>query len=41
LGDIIKNKHWDEKEIKALEKFVEVEKKKRLYLSKVKDIDYE
>ena len=35
LGEIIKEKHWEPKVLEALKKYVELEKKKRLYLSKM------
>jgi len=41
LSNIIQNKEWDKKVLDALEKFVELEKNKRLYLSKMKDPDNE
>ena len=37
LGEIIKEKQWEPKVLEALKKYVELEKKKRLYLSKMKD----
>ncbi len=37
LGEIIKEKQWDAEVLKALKEYVELEKKKRLYLSKMKD----
>ena len=39
LGEIIKQKQWEPKVLDALEKYVELEKKKRLYLSKMKEIN--
>jgi len=35
LGEIIQEKEWDTDVLKALEKYVEIEKKKRIYLSKM------
>jgi len=37
LGEIIQGGEWDPEVLKALEKYVQIEKKKRLYLSKAKD----
>jgi len=39
LGEIIQNKLWDQKVLNALNKYVDLEKKKRLYLSKMKETD--
>jgi len=39
LGEIINQKQWEPKLLDALEKYVELEKKKRLYLSKLKEIN--
>jgi len=41
LGEIIEEKQWEPKLLDAIKKYVELEKKKRLYLSKMKDIDNE
>jgi putative RecB family exonuclease len=35
LGEIIKEKHWEPKVLEALKKYVELEKKKRLHLSRI------
>ena len=37
LGEILQEKTWDPEVVKALEKYVQIERKKRLYLSKAKD----
>lgn len=37
LGELIKENEWDAELLKMLQKYVELEKKKRLYLSKVED----
>jgi hypothetical protein len=37
LGEIIKEKQWEPKVLEALKKYVELEKKKRLYLSRMKE----
>jgi putative RecB family exonuclease len=37
LGEILQEKAWDSDVLKALEKYVQIERKKRLYLSKTKD----
>jgi hypothetical protein len=37
LGEIIKTKQWEPELLKALKKHVELEKNKRLYLSKMKE----
>jgi len=41
LGEIIEQNQWEPKVLEALKKFVELGKKKRLYLSKMKDINNE
>jgi putative RecB family exonuclease len=37
LGEIMKEKQWEPKVLEALKKYVELEKKKRLYLSRMKE----
>jgi hypothetical protein len=37
LGDVIPEQQWEEEVLEAIKKYVELEKKKRLYLSKVKE----
>jgi putative RecB family exonuclease len=37
LGEILQGKAWDPEVLKAVAKYVEIERKNRLYLSKVKD----
>jgi hypothetical protein len=37
LGEIIREKQWEPKVLEALKKYVELEKKRRLYLSKMKE----
>jgi putative RecB family exonuclease len=37
LGKILQEKEWDDSVVESLKKFVEVERKKRLYLSKLKE----
>jgi len=37
LGEIIKEKQWEPKVLEALKKYVELERKKRLYLSRMKE----
>jgi len=37
LGEIIKEKQWEPKVLDALKKYVELERRKRLYLSKMKE----
>ncbi len=39
LGEIIKQKQWEPEVLDALEKYVELEKNRRLYLSKMKEIN--
>lgn len=41
LSEIIQEKLWEPKILKALNKYVQLEKKKRLYLSKMKESDNE
>jgi hypothetical protein len=37
LGEIMKEKQWESKVLEALKKYAELEKKKRLYLSRMKE----